>query len=492
MSTIDAVSAASRAAELDVVAVELDDGRGMPELFDEVAHLPFSCFLDSSLAMKRLGEHSFLGFEPYLVLTTRGFEASFAYRDGRRESCVANPFDALGAALGQRSLADGGRPDGLPPFVAGGIGYLSYELGRYIEKLPGRVEDDLGLPELAFCFFDRLVAADQATGKKWLLVSVPRGENPLPAVEQSLERLAPGAGAARAGGPAPAAEGTPMEFESGFTRDEYLDSVRAVKGYILAGDIYQANLSQRFSAPLLEPAWSLYRRLRVLNAAPFSAYLNFGDFAVASSSPERFMKVEGRQVETRPIKGTMPRSDDPADDDRHRRELLASAKDRAELSMIVDLERNDLGRVCEYGSVEVREHAVLESYATVHHLVSTVTGRLHEGKDIIDLLRASWPGGSITGAPKIRSMEIIDELEPTARSVYTGGIGYLGFDGTHDLNIAIRTMIIKGGRVYFQVGGGIVADSDPESEFQETLDKGKAMFAAVTGQHNSTWGLTPG
>lgn len=484
MSITDAVSTSRRAAGLDLVAVELDDGRDMPELFDEVAHLPFSCFLDSSLAMKRFGEHSFLGFEPYLVLTTRGLEASFEYRDGRSEKREANPFDALGVALGERSLAEGERLEGLPPFIAGGIGYLSYELGRYIERLPVGVEDDLGLPELAFCFFDRVVAADHRSGKKWLLVSVPRGENPLHAVEQSLERLAPGAGAALTAGPPMAAGGTPMEFESGFTHDEYLDSVRAVKEYILAGDIYQANLSQRFSAPLLEPSWSLYRRLRVLNAAPFSAYLNFGDFAIASSSPERFVKVEDRSVETRPIKGTMPRSDDPAIDDRYRRELLASVKDRAELSMIVDLERNDMGRVCEYGSVKVEEHAVLESYATVHHLVSTVTGRLHEGKDVIDLLRASWPGGSITGAPKIRSMEIIDELEPTARSVYTGGVGYLGFDGTHDLNIAIRTMIIKGGRVHFQVGGGIVADSDPESEFQETLDKGKAMFSAVIGQQD--------
>jgi len=282
------------------------------------------------------------------------------------------------------------------------------------------------------------------------------------------------------GPPATGSEG-PLTFESGFTREAYLEGVRRVKEYILAGDIYQANLSQRFSAPLLEPAWRLYRRLRRLNAAPFSAYMNFGDFAVASSSPERFMEVSGRRVETRPIKGTRPRSDDPAEDRSQREELLSSAKDRAELSMIVDLERNDLGRVCDYGSVRVTEHAVLESYATVHHLVSTVVGELHRGRDIVDLLRATFPGGSITGAPKIRSMEIIDEIEPTARSVYTGGIGYLGFNGRHDLNVAIRTMIIGGGRVRFQVGGGIVADSDPEAEFQETLDKGKAMFEAVTG-----------
>jgi para-aminobenzoate synthetase component 1 len=274
---------------------------------------------------------------------------------------------------------------------------------------------------------------------------------------------------------------TALEFECGFTADTYKDSVRRVKEYILAGDIYQANLSQRFSAPLLEPAWGLYRRLRMVNSAPFSAFLNFGDFAVASSSPERFLLVEGPDVETRPIKGTSRRYEDAALDAGSRRDLLASLKDAAELSMIVDLERNDLGRVCDYGSVEVTEHAVLESYAMVHHLVSTVTGRLNDGRDVIDLLKATFPGGSITGAPKIRSMEIIDELEPTARSVYTGAIGYLGLNGRHDLNIAIRTMIMRGGRVYFQVGGGIVADSEPESEFQETLDKGRAMFAAVTG-----------
>ena len=471
---------ARRSVELDIVSVELDDGRQMVELFDEVAHLPHSCFLDSSLLMERFGNYSFIGFDPYLVLTTAGREARFDYRDGRRLDRDIDPFEALKLALGERVVPAARRPAELPPFLAGGIGYLSYELGRYVERLPESVDDDLGLPELAFCFFDTVVAADLRNGRKWLLAAVPEGESPVPAIEVALARISPGAGGAESGGPPQAPTGTELEFECGFTKEEYLDSVKAVKEYILAGDIYQANLSQRFSAPLLEPAWSLYRRLRVLNAAPFSAYLNFGDFAVASSSPERFVKVEGRRVETRPIKGTTRRSGDPSQDERYRRELLSSAKDRAELSMIVDLERNDLGRVCDYGSVVVEEHAVLESYATVHHLVSTVTGELHRGNDIIDLLRSSWPGGSITGAPKIRSMEIIDELEPTARSVYTGGIGYLGFDGVHDVNIAIRTMIIAGGRVYFQVGGGIVADSEPESEYQETLDKGRAMFAAVT------------
>lgn len=226
----------------------------------------------------------------------------------------------------------------------------------------------------------------------------------------------------------------------------------------------------------------LYRRLRRLNAAPFSAYLNFGPVQVCSSSPERFVRIDGERVETRPIKGTRHRGGDEEEDRRLAEELLASSKDRAELSMIVDLERNDMGRVCSYGSVQVEEHAVIESYATVHHLVSTVAGTLHPGRDVVDLLRASFPGGSITGAPKIRSMEIIDELEPTARSVYTGCIGYLGFDGRADLNIAIRTALVKGQRAYFQVGGGIVADSVPEDEYQETLDKGEAIFHTLQGK----------
>ena len=467
--------------ELELQAIALSDAREMVEIFDELAYRPYSCFLDSSLLMPRLGDHSFIGFDPYLVLTTKGHDTAFRYRGGEETAHRANPFDALRAALNSRRLPEEARPPGLPPFICGGIGFLAYELGRAIEKLPGAAVDDLGLPELAFCFFDRVIAADHTTGEKTLIVAVPAGEDPEPLIAESLSLIRPGAPGSATGGPPQAEPGTQLEFYSGFTRAEYVEAVRKVKEYILAGDIYQANLSQRFSAPLLEPAWQLYRRLRRLNPAPFSAYLDFGDFAVASSSPERFLKVSGPRVETRPIKGTRPRSADPVEDARLKEELLSSAKDRAELSMIVDLERNDLGRACEYGSVEVEQHAVLESYATVHHLVSTVVGNLHEGRDMIDLLRATFPGGSITGAPKIRSMEIIDELEPTERSVYTGGIGCLGFDGNHDINVAIRTMIISGGRVHFQVGGGIVADSDPEAEYQETLDKGKAMFESITG-----------
>lgn len=450
------------------------------EIFDAVAHLPYACFLDSSLHMPRLGLHSFICFSPFMTLRTKGRKAVFSHRNGTVQTLDINPFEALRMALQEIQIDPESLPEGLPPFKGGGIGYLAYELGRYVEKLPGTAVDDLNLPEAFFCFYDRVISVDLASEKKFMVAILPPEENPEKAFSR-MESAISKVDRHKMRTSDRMKDSGSMKFECTFTKEQYVEAVKRVKEYILAGDIYQANLSQRFSCPLKENPWDLYRRLRVVNAAPFSAYLNFGSFAVASSSPERFLKVRGREVETRPIKGTIRRLDDPHLDSIQKKTLLSSVKDRAELSMIVDLERNDLGRVCSYGSVKVTEHAVLETYATVHHLVSTVVGTLREDKDIVDLLRASFPGGSITGAPKIRSMEIIDELEPTIRSVYTGGIGYLGFDGNHDINVAIRSMIIANGRIYFQVGGGIVADSDPEAEYQETLDKGRALFSAITG-----------
>jgi para-aminobenzoate synthetase component I len=451
---------------------ELEGAPAMEDIFHRLALTPYACFLDSSLVMERLGRYSFIGFDPHLVLTARGHECRWWRREGGTDETHENPFNALRMALDEYRLEEAAQ--GIPPFLGGGMGYLSYELGRYLERLPEQAASDLGLPELCFAFYDRVLAHDHASGRTWLAAVHP--DDPggaMAAAERRLEQAPPDYPSPR--------HATEARFVSNFSRDEYMEAVRRVKQYILAGDIYQANLSQRFQAPLREHPWMLYRRLRRLNAAPFAAYFNAVDCQVCSSSPERYLAGEGRRVETRPIKGTRRRSDDPGEDRRLAEELLASAKDRAELSMIVDLERNDLGRVCEYGSVEVKEHAVIEHYATVHHLVSTVVGELHPGRDVVDLLKGSFPGGSITGAPKIRSMEIIDELEPTARSVYTGSIGYLGYNGKYDLNIAIRTIICKKDTASFQVGGGIVADSVPEDEYQETLDKGKAIFAALSG-----------
>jgi para-aminobenzoate synthetase component 1 len=270
-----------------------------------------------------------------------------------------------------------------------------------------------------------------------------------------------------------------MVLKSNFSHEEYLKAVENVREYIRAGDIFQVNLSQRFEADLNIPPYELYQRLRKINPAPFASYLGFDGVSVVGASPERFLKVQGDWVETRPIKGTRPRGKSEAEDRALADELLASIKDRAENVMIVDLERNDLGRVCRYGTVRVTELAILETYPTVFHLTSTVKGRLCEDKDRIDLLKATFPGGSITGAPKVRAMEIIDELESTRRSVYTGSIGYLSFSGEMDLNIVIRTFLVKGGRAYFQVGGGIIYDSEPEAEYVETLDKARALIQAL-------------
>jgi para-aminobenzoate synthetase component 1 len=271
----------------------------------------------------------------------------------------------------------------------------------------------------------------------------------------------------------------PVTLKGGFTHKEYVDAVEKCRQYIIAGDIFEVNLSQRFEAELAITPYELYRRLRQINPAPFACYLGFDEVSVVSASPERFLRLRGDWVETRPIKGTRPRGKTPEEDETLANELLSSSKDRAENIMIVDLERNDLGRVCRFGTVKVTELAILEVFPTVFHLTSTVVGRLREGKNCIDLLKATFPGGSITGAPKVRAMEIIDELEPTKRSVYTGNIGYLSFNGDLDLNIAIRTFLVKGEKAYFQVGGAVVYDSDPEAEYQETLDKARALVNAI-------------
>jgi len=443
------------------------DGRAAPfAVLCAVAgeRLPF--FLDGGMDPRRLGRHSFVGCNPVLTVRSRG---KCVEVDGQRAD--GNPFSVLRHLLKAHRTPGAAAPI---PFTGGAVGYFAYDLAHFIEHLPGTARDDIPMPEMHFAFYDAVAGFDHGT-RKWYVSSIDLGA---PGAARRRSELI----AAVKGAPAPPAfrpvsSGPPR---SNFTHDEYLRAIRRTKDYIAAGDIFQANISQRFEAETDATPLELYAALRSANPAPFACCLPLDEGAVISSSPERFLKVTGRRVETRPIKGTRPRRPgDEAFNERMRRELLASAKDRAELTMIVDLERNDLGRVCSYGSVRVTEPIVLEEYPTVYHLVATVEGELHEGHDIVDLVKATFPGGSITGAPKIRAMEIIDELEPTRRSVYTGNIGYLGCDGAADLNIAIRTMILARGKAYLQVGGGIVADSEPEAEYQETLDKAHAMLQAL-------------
>ncbi|NQT87703.1 aminodeoxychorismate synthase component I [bacterium] len=429
---------------------------------------PYAFFLDSGAGDGRLGRFSFLGAEPRAVLSSKG-HAIRLWEDGRLCEWEGNPFQALRDLAARAPRVEARGP---LPFVGGLVGALGYDLCHFVERLPRTAVDDMGLPDLHVALYDRVAAYDHGTGE-WLAASLCGSEG-IAWVAARLAEAAPAPPLARRTGRLTAAR-------SHFTRDAYLAAVRRAKDYIAAGDIFQVNLSQRFEGDVDESAADLYRRLRRANPAPFSAYLalDHSDGAILCSSPERFLRVAGGRVETRPIKGTRPRGATPADDERLADELLASAKDDAELNMIVDLERNDLGRVCNYGSVTVTRHKALERYASVSHLVSTIEGRLHPRHDVVDLLRATFPGGSITGAPKVRAMEIIDELEPTQRGFYTGSIGYISADGATDLNIAIRTILLHRGRAWFQVGGGIVADSDPAAEYQETLDKGQRLFQAL-------------
>src|SRR5205823_6591862 len=387
-----------------------------------------------------------------------------------------------------------------PPFQGGAGGYVGYDWGMVLERVPRARYDDLAVPGLLLGLYDWVIAWDHQTGRAWL-ISTGMPERGAPAARHAAARLAfvkervavgpNGRGLPERlrrfvaeGDPARSAPSHPVPdipgVRSNFTRAGYFDAVARVIEYIRAGDVFQANLSQRLEAPLVDTPLALYQRLRRRNPAPFSAYLDFGDLVVASSSPERFLRIEpdGR-VETRPIKGTRPRGVGPEHDAALALALAESEKDRAENVMIVDLLRNDLSRVCRPGTVRVPELFALEHYATVHHLVSTVVGELAPAHDALDVLRAAFPGGSITGAPKVRAMQIIAELEPTQRAAYCGAIGYLSTSGAFDTSIVIRTYLVRGRDVYFQVGGGIVADSDPEQEYRETLDKAQGLIAAL-------------
>jgi para-aminobenzoate synthetase component 1 len=370
--------------------------------------------------------------------------------------------------------------------VGGAVGYFSYDLCHFIERLPLTAIDDLHLPECYFAFYDCILAFDHRENKVYIASSgfpeleedrrKKRAEQRLHQMKEQLATTPP-ISASLLQENDDIVPG--VALRSNFTHQQYLKAVETAREHIAAGDIFQVNLSQRFEVDLPIHPYQLYRYLRHINPAPFAAYLNFDEVTIISASPERFLRVQGDGVETRPMKGTRPRGSTVAEDEALGRELTNSIKDRAENVMIVDLERNDLGRVCRFGTVRVSELCTLEKYATVFQLTSTVEGKLRPDKTRIDLLKACFPGGSITGAPKVRAMEIIDELEPTRRSIYTGSIGYLSFNGEMDLNIVIRTILAKRGKMYFQVGGGIIYDSEPEAEYQETLDKARALFQAL-------------
>jgi para-aminobenzoate synthetase component 1 len=452
------------------------------EAFPVFRESPWSFLLESGMNRFQLGRFSYLGADPFLTFRARGQEIEIR-EDGHAVTFQADPFDALRALLERFRVRWAFQP---VPFLGGAVGHLSYDLGRHIEQLPCLATDDLQVPDCLIGLYDRVLIFDHVNGRLYVAsTGLPelnpdaayrraraRGEELIRRLEWLAKWQAPRI--------SPGELGPPIGgLQANFTKDGYLDAVRKAKEYIAAGDIYQVNLSQRFSTGIDGEPFVLYRRLHRINPVPFGCFLDYGDVAIVGASPERFLRLRGRKVETRPMKGTRPRGKSPEEDRYLRTELLRSVKDQAELVMIVDLERNDLGRVCKYGSVRVPTLRILETYATVFQTTARIVGRMRPDRDRIDLIRACFPGGSVTGAPKIRAMEIIEELEPTRRGIYTGSIGYMDFGGDLDLNIVIRTMICRGGQAHFQVGGGIVADSDPEAEYEETLVKAKALIESL-------------
>jgi para-aminobenzoate synthetase component I len=469
--------------------------------------LPGLLFLDSAAHQHSDAQYSFLSADPRVVVRSKGLLTEL-----REESHPGwNPVSGDAVSAGRRLLPTDPIPplSGLPPFQGGLAGYIGYDWGAVLERLPRTRYDDLAIPDVILGLYDWVIAWDHRLGSAWLIsTGLPaagpereqRARDRLAMVQERLRRSPGSAEGTRLRGdgqrslvttgdslgaaptyPVSGGDAEHLALRSTFTHRGYLDAVSRVREYIIAGDIFQANLSQRFETTLPESPFDLYRRLRQWNPAPFAAYLDWGDLQVLSASPERFLRLDGerRQIETRPIKGTRPRGLGPMHDAALGRALAESEKDRAENVMIVDLLRNDLSRVCRPGSVRVPELFALEHHPTVHHLVSTVIGELAPSADAVDLIRATFPGGSITGAPKVRAMEIIAELEPTQRGVYCGSIGYLSATGAMDTSIVIRTYLALRGQVYFQAGGGIVADSDPELEYRETLDKARGLIETL-------------
>ncbi|MDR4481160.1 MAG: anthranilate synthase component I family protein [Nitrospira sp.] len=449
-----------------------------------------SFLLESANGTETTARYSFFGREPYLTLTARAQEYDIE-TGGQLRHYTGCGLKALQQALAASTIP---RPDDIPPFYGGAIGYLSYDLARSLESLPTLAADDLRVPDLHMAFFDVVAAVDHHTRQLYLMYCPPlsrfQSEPREKLFREGCDRLAELEARLTSpiAHPVSSSASTQALFVPNQSREAYKARVRRCQDYIAAGDIYQANLSHRFTLDLNATASAagfegysteLYGRLRLINPAPFAGLVRFPNLSLVSSSPERLVQLTGSQACTRPIAGTRPRGIGLRQDRLLRAELLANPKERAEHVMLVDLERNDLGKVCRYGSVRVDEFMAIEQYSHVSHLVSDVVGTLQPGISPLDLVKAVFPGGTITGVPKLRCMEIIEELEPVRRGLYTGALGYFSWSGDLDLNILIRTLVLTNNNGYLQVGAGIVADSDPDREYDETLAKAGAFFTIL-------------
>ena len=446
----------------------------------------YGFLLESVEGGEKIARYTFVGADPAEVFHFRR-GACVIEGEGRLHWEQANPIEFLRHRIARYRPV---RLPGLPPLVGGAIGYFAYDMVRLIERIPAQGRDDLGLDDAVLMFHLGLVAFDHVQHRLWIVrnvftesngslrakydAAVREIERTRRALDQQLEP------------PKRRAKSRALRVTCNFRKPAYLAGVRKAKRYIRAGDIFQVVLSQRFALPLsgTEP-FEIYRALRVVNPSPYMYFLRLGEVAVVGSSPEMLVKVQGREAYYRPIAGTRPRGSSPEEDRRLEAELKADPKERAEHIMLVDLGRNDLGRVCEYGTVRVDELMFVERYSHVMHLVSSLRGRLRPEVDCFDALMACFPAGTVSGAPKVRAMEIIDELEPTRRGIYAGAILYLDFSGDLDSCIAIRTLVAKNGVAYVQAGGGVVADSIPEREYQETINKARALLAALEAAHKA-------
>lgn len=419
--------------------------------------------LDSSKEDKNLSKFSFIGINPFMTFEARG---NNSFIDNVEVS--GEPFDVLEKLIEEYKI-----PQEIYsniPFISGAIGYISYDVCRILEDIPDTSLDDFNISDIKFIFYNNIIIFDLHNNKQYI-TSLKGSEEEIDLIMDKIKnsiKIEENK-----------VEGIKKEFVSNFNKIDYKSAITKLKNYIISGDVYIANMTQRFYTESTEDSFEIYKKLRSINKAPFSAYMNFNDFQIISSSPERFLEVNNRKVVTRPIKGTRPRGQTKEEDIKNSLELLNSEKDKAELLMVVDLERNDLSKVCKPHSVKVTELFKLETYATVFHLVSTVEGELKDEVSAIKCIKECFPGGSITGTPKIRAMEIIEELETLKRNIYTGSIGYFDFRGNADFNIAIRTIIKKDNKAYFGVGGGITYDSNEEDEYNETLDKAKALMRVL-------------
>lgn len=435
------------------------------ELFMMIKDEPHSFILESSMFHETLGRYSIVGSSPFKILKYKN-DPRFLEKFRKEMNQYSSVYD-----------------DNLP-FHGGAIGYISYDGGKYFEDIKSKTKDDMDIPDLYFGLYDWAFAIDHLLKKTYIVTADINAEKEKEIIVYREKQITEKNNRQINGKKINDEIDNDIslkKIQSNFTKKEYINRIEKVREYIRKGDIYQANLTQRFEGETEENGVKIYNDLRQYSPTLFGGLLNFEQIQVISNSPERFIKVTDNIIETRPIKGTRPRGASDMEDESLKEELKNSEKDKAELLMIVDLERNDLGRVSRVGSVKVPELFKIETYQNVHHLVATIRSKMAEGLDVFDVIKATFPGGSITGAPKIRAMEIIEELEPTCRNIYTGSMGYIGFDGTTDLNIAIRTIVKKGSKITFQAGGGITWDSKPEEEYQESLDKAEAIMQVLHG-----------